>query len=194
MKQKGKLKLHLGCGKRHLPGYFHMDRNNLPHLDYCGEIHDLHMFEDESVDEIYNCGVIGYYDREEIIQLLREWNRVLKKEGTLRISVVDFEKQIEVYLQFNKNLETRGVLGPIYGRWLYRDQEGRKRTAYKKTSYDFNSLKKVVTTAGFKQFVRYNWKDFLPAGYDDYSAAYIPHKDESGIHLMLNVECKKWKN
>jgi len=186
------VKLHLGCGSRYLPGYVHIDINNsVPHLDFCGEIHDLHMFEDNSVDEIYSCGVIGYYDAEERVGLLKEWKRVLKKGGTLRISVVDFEKQIEVYLKSNKNLTHAGVIGPIFGIWPYKDKDGSQKKALKKTAYDFDTLKKVVSGFGFTDYKRYNWKDFLPVDYDDYSAAYIPHMDENGIHIMLNVECRK---
>ncbi len=32
---------------------------------------------------------------------------------------------------------------------------------------------------------------YKPEGYDDYSRAYIPHMDETGLHLALNVVCEK---
>jgi predicted SAM-dependent methyltransferase len=184
------IKLHLGCGNRYLPGYIHIDINDsVPFLDYCTTIDDLSMFEDNSVDEIYNCGVIGYYDREQVEDLLTEWNRVLKKDGVLRISVVDFEKQVQLYLK--SGLDSTGVLGPIYGKWGYYDKSGQKCYVYKKTSYDYDSLKSILEKQGFADYSRYSWKDFLPENYDDYSAAYVPHKDESGTHIMLNIECKK---
>jgi len=184
------IKLHLGCGKRFLPNYVHIDINNLPHIDYCCEIHDLSMFQDNSVDEIYNCGVIGYYDRDEVKILLDEWCRVLKKGATLRISVVDFEKQVELYLK-NKHLEQTGVLGPIFGKWHFKDSSGKNGVVYKKTAYDYNSLKLILESSGFSQCKKYDWEQFFPSGYDDYSAAYVPHNDKNGVHIMLNVECKK---
>jgi predicted SAM-dependent methyltransferase len=186
------VKLHLGCGNRYLPGYVHMDiDNSVPHLDFCGEIHNLHMFEDESVDEIYSCGVIGYYDEGEAVELFREWRRVLKKNGTLRISVVDFEKQVEVYLQTKKNLKSPGVLNPLYGVWPYKNTNNVSKKAYKKISYDYKTLKAALYRSGFSSYRRYNWKKFFPKGYDDYSAAYVPHMDLNGIHIMLNITCKK---
>lgn len=185
-----KKKLHLGCGKRNLPGYIHIDIDNLPHIDYCTEIHNLHMFEDKSVDEIYNCGVIGYYDTIETQAVLKEWHRVLKPGGILRISVVDFEKQVQLYLK-NKKIDTVGVLGPIFGRWAFTDESGNPGVVYKKNAYDYTYLTKVLCENGFKNCKRYNWETFLPEEYDDYSAAYVPHKDKNGVHIMLNVECTK---
>ena len=187
-----KVKLHLGCGKRYLTGFLHIDiDNSVEHLDHCSDISDLSMFADDSVDEIYTCGAIGYYDPDERSALFEEWHRVLKKNGTLRISVVDFEKQIEVYLNSNKNLTHIGVMGPIFGIWNYKDKNGVDRKAYKKTAYDFDTLRDVLLGHGFFDYKRYNWKDFLPDNYDDFSAAYVPHMDENGVHIMLNIECKK---
>jgi SAM-dependent methyltransferase len=186
-----KIKLHLGCGKRYLPDYTHVDIDNLPHIDYCTEIHNLSMFKDGSVDEIYNCGVIGYYDREDVILLLKEWNRVLKKEGVLRISVVDFKKQVQLYLKNENNLDTLGVLGPLFGKWKYTNNKGEQGVLYKKTAYDYKSLEQLLTKNNFKDCKKYSWEEFLPYGYDDYSAAYVPHMDKNGVHIMLNMECKK---
>jgi hypothetical protein len=62
---------------------------------------------------------------------------------------------------------------------------------YQKTTYDFLSLKRVLETAGFKDVKKYDSKSFLPANYDDYSRAYYPHMDESGMLMVLNVECTK---
>jgi len=184
------IKLHLGSGKRNLLGYVHVDIDNLPHIDYCSEIHDLHMFKDNSVSEIYSCGAIGYYDAEGIKVLLKEWRRVLKPNGILRVSVVDFEKQVQLYVK-SKKIDSLGVLGPIYGRWEYTDPAGNTGVAYKKNSYDYDYLVKTLQENGFKDCKRYNYENFLPDGYDDYSAAYVPHKDKNGTHIMLNVECRK---
>jgi len=183
-------KLHLGCGKRILPGYIHIDIDNLPHIDYCTQIHKLEMFEDNTVDEIYNCGVFGYYDTEETKAVLKEWHRVLKPGGVLRISIVDFEKQVHLYLK-NKEIKSLGILGPIFGRWEFTDATGKKGVVYKKNAYDYKYLSEVLIKNGFRDCKRYDWEEFLPDHFDDFSAAYVPHKDKSGVHIMLNVECKK---
>lgn len=186
------VKLHLGCGEKQLPGFIHIDQDfSAQHLDYCNAIDDLSMFADDSVDEIYNCGAFYYFDREEAPIVLREWHRVLKKGGCLRISLGDFEKIVEVYLQSGKVLESTGILGPLFGRWPITTPEGRQETIYQRTCYDFKSLSQLLQDNGFTDVQRYNWKDFLPEDYDDYSRAYIPHMDEAGLLLALNVECRK---
>ncbi len=181
------VKLHLGCGHRFLPGFIHIDQDKLDHVDHVRDISDLSIFDDDSVDEIYSCGVIVYFDRIEVVKVLTEWRRVLKKGGRLRVSIADFEKMVQVYLESEKRLESRGILGPLFGRWEI--NEG--TVIYQKTTYDFKSLKAVLENNGFTNVRTYRWQDFLPQGYDDYSRAYIPHKDETGLHLSLNVVCTK---
>ena len=56
------VKLHLGCGKRYLPGYIHIDVEDGEHIDYCLDIKSLKIFENNSVDIIYSCGAIVYFE------------------------------------------------------------------------------------------------------------------------------------
>ena len=109
------IKLHLGCGKKFIPGFIHIDLADYPHIDYKRNISDLSMFEDNSVDLIYCCHAVEYFDREEVRNILKEWYRVLKKGGILRVAVPDFEAIVKVYLKY-KDLNHRGILGPLYGR------------------------------------------------------------------------------
>lgn len=47
------VKLHLGCGKRYIPGFVHVDLGDFPHIDFRRDIADLSVFGDDSVDVIY---------------------------------------------------------------------------------------------------------------------------------------------
>lgn len=184
------MKLHLGCGKRYLPGYIHVDIDKHPHIDYYHDIKQLPMIASGSVDEIYTCGTLEYFDRvTEIPMILKEWRRILKPNGLLRISVPDFEGIVKIYKKYH-DLDGIGILGPIFGRIEIETNSG-KEILFHKTVYDFESLKKVLESARFIDIKRYNWKKFLPISYDDFSAAYVPHKDPNGIPLGLNVICKK---
>lgn len=192
MKKKNKeIKLHLGCGKKFIPGFVHVDSDNYPHIDYRHDIARLPMFKDNSVDLIYSSHALEYFDREEAKEVLKEWKRVLKPGGILRLAVPDFEAIVKVYLKYNKDLEHRGILGPLYGRWEIKTKKGRK-FIYHKTVYDFKSLQKLLKSIGFKNVHRYDWRKTIHKDYDDFSQAYIPHLDKKhGLLISLNVEAKK---
>jgi predicted SAM-dependent methyltransferase len=189
--QNEKTQLHLGCGKRFIPGFIHIDLDYHDHIDYRHKISSLPMFRDNSVDLIYCCHAFEYFDREEAKAVLAEWYRVLKPGGILRLAVPDFKAIIkDVYLK-SKDLEHKGILGPLYGRLEIKTNAGRK-TIYHRTAYDFLSLKKLLTAMKFRQVRRYDWRQTIHKDYDDCSQAYIPHLDkEHGILISLNVESSK---
>lgn len=184
-----KIKLHLGCGKRNLgKDWIHIDLADFPHIDYKTSISDLPMFSLESVDEIYCCHALEYLGKFEAEYALREWYRVLKKGGILRLAVPDFEGIIKVYEKYG-DIEHKGILGPLFGCMQQND-----KTIYHKTVYDFNRLKKLLGLIGFKNVKKYDVVEYfktLPKGYDDQSFAFIPEMNPKGICVSLNVVCKK---
>lgn len=182
------IKLHLGCGKKYIPGFIHIDLDDYPHIDYKSDISNLSMFAGDSVDLIYCCHALEYFDREEARKVLKEWHRVLKTGGILRIAVPDFEALIKVYVQYKDLIM---ILGPLCGRIIIKTPEGEK-IVYHKTVYDFKSLKEILESVGFKNVHRYDWRETSHKDYDDFSQAYIPHMDkEHGLLISLNVECEK---
>ena len=183
------IKLHLGCGKRYLPGYVHVDLAEYPHINHKHEVQKLPMFADSSVDLIYASHVIEYFDRIEVKALLKEWRRVMKKGAVLRLAAPDFEALARVYSE-SRVLDL--IHGPLYGRW---EIPGSDKVVYHKTVYDFDSLKLMLEEAGFRNVKRFDWRKVFSGeleGYDDYSQAYVPHLDkENGILISLNVEAEK---
>ena len=188
IKKNSEINLHLGCGKVYIPGFIHIDINKFKHIDYVSKAENLKMFKNNTVDLIYACHLLEYYSRDETQKLLKEWKRVLKKGGKLRIAVPNFENIVKVYNKY-KNIDARGILGPIYGRWKVK---GQKNDVFHKTAYDFSSLKKVLLKNGFYRVKKYDSLKTEYADIDDYSQAFIPHmKKKSGILISLNVECQK---
>lgn len=82
------VRLNLGAGRHRLAGFISVDikegKSCYP-LDYA----------DESVDEIYASHVLEHFSHRQTMDVLREWKRVLKPWGKIRIAVPDFEKCIE---------------------------------------------------------------------------------------------------
>lgn len=190
-KKNKKTQLYLGAWKRYIPGFIHIDLDNQPQLDYRHDIANLPMFSDNSVDLIYTSHSFEYFDRQKGEEVLKEWRRILKPGGTLRIAVPNFEAIVKVYLKYKKDLDHKGILGPLYGKMLIKEK-GKDKTIYHKTVYDFKSLKKVLQLAKFKNIRRYAWKKTIHKDYDDHSRAYVPHMDsKNGILISLNVEATK---
>lgn len=176
------MKLHLGCGKRHIPGFVHIDAVDYPHIDHVASIDNLSFIQNGSVDLIYNCHVLEHFKRRDVERVLREWHRVLKPGGVLRISVPDFAKLCEVYQRYGK---IDLIIGALFGRqdYLYNIHYN---------VFDLPSLTDVLQRSGFNNVQQYDWRHTEHADMDDYSQAYIPHMDkENGILISLNVECQK---
>jgi len=182
------MKLHLGCGKRYICGFIHVDLDDLPHIDYKHDVRTLPVFTDNTADLIYACHIIEYFDRFEVIDVLREWYRVLKPSGVLRLAVPDFRALVEVYQKYG---DLRLILGPLYGRMVIHTDKG-ESTIYHHTVYDFKSLRSVLESVGFMNVRCYDWRETIHKDYDDFSQAYIPHMDkENGLLISLNVEADK---
>jgi len=179
------MKLHLGCGKRYIPGFIHVDTVKFPHVDYVQDIRALPQFEDKSVELIYACQTLTYFDREEIAEVLREWLRVLAQGGTLRLSLINFETIVRLY---NTGMPLESFLGWLYGKW----SDGESGFIYKKTTFDFTSATKVLREAGFSDIELWDWRKTEHSSVDDYSQAYFPHMDkEHGILVNLNIQARR---
>jgi len=176
------MKLHIGCGKKYIAGYKHLDVIDFEHVDFVCDTRKLSMIEDASASEIYACHILEHVERDEVVTVLREWNRVLKDGGTLRVAVPDFEAVVAEY-QEKKDLQC--FQGLLYGGQTY-DYN------YHHVAFDLLTLKTFLSDAGFELVERYEWRDFLPENYDDYSRSYLPHMDfEHGLLMSLNVTAVK---
>lgn len=93
----GQVRLHLGCGPVDQKGFINVDAIGFPHVHHLSPVYPLPMFGNESVDMVYVCHCLEHLDIEEVSRALKEWARILKPGGLLRIAVPDFESILRVY-------------------------------------------------------------------------------------------------
>lgn len=179
------LKLHVGCGKRFIPGFVHVDQMAFPHVEYVQDIRRLANFADASASLLYACQVIEYFDREEVIDVLAEWHRVLAPGGILRLSVPNFAVLVRLY---QAGLGLDWLLGTLYGRI----PDGTGGFIYHRTTYDEPSLRTLLTRLGFTDIRLWDWRQVEHGKVDDFSQAYFPHMEkERGILWNLNMEGRR---
>lgn len=179
------MKLHIGCGTRHIPGFTHVDIADAPHIDYRCLADDLAPFEDNSVSLIYASHILEHFCRNEVAVVLKEWHRVLMPGGTLRIAVPDFAAVVEMYEQEGLRDGKSGLVGLVCG--------GQKNEYdFHKIIFDEPFLTFLLLNAGFVNIHRWDWRNTEHAWLDDFSQAYLPHMDKQNGRLMsLNLEAVK---
>jgi predicted SAM-dependent methyltransferase len=179
------MRLHLGCGQRYIPGFFHVDVSPAPHVDRVGKVEDLGFLPAESVELIYASHVLEHFGRHEYPGVLAEWYRVLRPGGLLRLAVPDFEACARLYCEGRLPAGLSEIVGLI---------SGGQRDAYDvhKMVFDERSLNSALRSIGFREVRRWDWRTTGHADVDDYSQAYLPHMDkEHGTLVSLNLEALK---
>ena len=184
------MKLNLGCGRTNISGFINIDINKDPHVHISTDVTNLNMFTDECVDLIYASALFQYFDFQQGVQALTEWYRILKTGGVLRISTVDFDKLLEVYNKYDKNIDK--IIGPMYGRIYVNNDDLGTDKVFHTSVYTQTKLLGVLKEIGFQTIKPYDCKNSIHAEYDDQSQSYYPHMDkENGIHIMQNWEATK---
>ena len=178
------MKINIGCGWRNFgKEWIHIDGADYDHINSKDIL--MKELENESVELIYASHLIEYFDRKEIIPILKRWREVLKPNGILRLAVPNFEIYAKLYSE--KKISLDDSLGPLFGK-----MEMGNKTIYHKTTYDYASLKKILKEVGMRNISKYNWRQTSHSMFDDHSQAYFPHMDKhNGILMSLNMECVK---
>lgn len=155
-------------------------------------------YADETADVIYASHLLEYFDREEVVDILSEWIRVLKTGGLLKVAVPDLEAMTKLYK--NGDFVLDDFLGPLYGKIKIKDQHGcgviakDDLTIYHKTVYDERSLSKLLHKVGFTKIERI-WTGFPEPTYNgkyDQSWSYLPDRNYSqGTLISLNLIATK---
>ncbi len=92
-------KLHLGCGAVRLDGFINIDIRETSATDRIMDISNLAEFSENSIDTVYASYVLDHFSFRNSPDVLREWNRVLRKGGELILRVPDFDILVNNYLK-----------------------------------------------------------------------------------------------
>ena len=147
----GKIRLNLGCGSIKMPGYVNIDLHD-PGADLAMDVRYLE-FEDGAIDEIYSSHLLEHFSgsrhNNELPGVLKEWFRVLKSGGALRLNVPNLVGCLKNWLNKEEDEKWGFALDMIFG---LQTNPGE----YHKTGFTKARLEKLLTDAGF---VRINITD-----------------------------------
>ena len=171
MDQNKLKRLHLGCGSNILPDFFNIDIQDFSGIDEVALVFPL-KFKTNSFDVVYASHLLEHLKGDKL-EILKEWTRVLKPGGILRLSVPDFEKIIKIYLQ-HKDIELINNL--FFGR-----QD--KLEHYHRELFDYEKLKNLMLNAGLEAIHNWNPRRQIHRNYFDMSQA-----KTCDMPISLNIE------
>jgi SAM-dependent methyltransferase len=145
------LRLNLGCGDKHLPGYVNVDvaasRAGVRPDVQC-DLRDLAPFASDSADEILAVHVVEHFWRWEVVDVLREWTRTLKPGGTLIVECPNLLEACRALLADPENGTKPGQEGQRTMWVFYGDPAWRDPLMCHRWNYTPASLKAIMEEAG----------------------------------------------
>ena len=169
--------LHIGCGPNILPSPFeNLDGRDFDGVDHVSSADDLSQFDDNTFDMIYASHILEHYPRNDVERVLKEWVRVVKVDGIVRISGPSFKSALEIY---DKTDKLENVLGPLVGGQTY-DFE------FHYCLFDERTLTALMRICGLTAIHPWLYTRTRHSDYWDFSQA-VTH----GIQVSLNLEGRK---
>lgn len=141
--KEGVVKLNLGCGTDYKNGWINIDNNsdnNIEKLDLSWDLRNPLPFDDKTVDFIFNEHFFEHLTVEEGQVCMKDFMRVLKDGGVLRIAMPDLEEAVG----------------------LYNDPNWQKRPFVKKFGLDFAKTNAELLNMNFSWWGHkwlYNWEE-----------------------------------
>lgn len=167
IEDKNPLRLHLGCGNRHLEGYINIDCRKtaatdlvcnirkLPYRDNSTEmIECYHVLEHVPVCLMANIDSRWGEKYSSLTALLKEWKRVLKSSGKLIIEVPDFDKMVEEYVNADEDRREE-LLVYIYGGYRFNSIHDLHRWGV-----NMDRLKYILEKANFRNITFKEAQDY----------------------------------
>ena len=179
--KEDKVYLHLGCGNVVHADFINIDTIPAPHIHFVRNIDNLSIFADNSVDLIYASHCLEHFSYRYVPSVLREWFRVLKDSGVLRLSVPDFDLLILMYNKSNRDADI--ISAPLMG-----GQDDKYNFHY--SIFTERSLSGLLTDAGFREARKWVPGSCGLTSFNDWSGRKIALNGNS-FEVSLNLEAIK---
>jgi hypothetical protein len=99
------LRIELGSGPHGKPGYYHVDAVKVGNVDRESDVRNLDWILDDAVDDLYSAHTIEHFSYTEIDTILKEWHRVLKPSGIIRLKMPDLDFLCHAYVDGTHSTE-----------------------------------------------------------------------------------------
>jgi hypothetical protein len=145
------LRLNLGCGDKLLPGYVNVDVAESragAKPDVLCDLHALPMFGDDSADEILSVHVVEHFWRWEVLDVLREWVRVLRPGGRMVLECPNLISACQAFLADPDGASGPGQEGQRTMWVFYGDPAWRDPLMVHRWGYTPRSLARLMGEAG----------------------------------------------
>lgn len=173
--------LHLGCGQVNHSKFINIDMLSAPHVHYVRSVDNLSIFKDRSVDLIYASHCLEHFPFRAVPGVLKEWHRVLKTDGILRLSVPDFDLLQEIYKETGNDINN--IVDPLMGSQV-------NSLDFHKSLFNSKNLTQLLETSGFHNVRIWTPGSSETTTFDDWSARCILVNDKK-YEVSLNLETSK---
>ena len=174
----GKVLIHLGCGPQNDERYINVDLIPFPHVHFIHGVTRLPMFKNNYADLLYASHVLEHTQYGQLKEILKEWCRVIKPGGIIRIAVPDFDKILEIYELENHNIEK--IEGVLMGAQHYRYN-------FHMAVFNKDYLTKLLIESGFTNIRTWDPKTAPLYSFTDWASKLLFNK----YHISLNLEAIK---
>jgi predicted SAM-dependent methyltransferase len=89
-------RVHVGCGANYMEGFVNIDGNLERRVDYLLDVRAGLPFADSSIDFIYSCHMLEHVYLYDAIAILKDWLRVLRPDGYVRLVLPDFAYSLQI--------------------------------------------------------------------------------------------------